>query len=152
MFGPGGRLPGRVLDMMKSTAAKQMNIRQAAHEIMPKLRRYNLPTAELEASVQAMARVEELIKSRSGIGIRRAYSDAVNGLKKSHQAVGRQVTIQYTQDEALAKKLESILSEQQPYSFTGYEHMISAYFEALARGRDRAKADNPPNERNRTRD
>jgi hypothetical protein len=138
--------------MMKSTAAKQMNVRQAAHEIMPKLRRYNLPTAELEASVQAMARVEELIKNRSGIGIRQAYNEAVNGLKKSHQAVGRQVSIQYTRDEALAKKLESILSEQQPYRFTGYEHMISAYFEALARGKDKAKADDVPTERTRTRD
>ncbi|MFB0525202.1 MAG: hypothetical protein ACETVZ_06640, partial [Phycisphaerae bacterium] len=137
MFGAGGRLPPKVLDMMRATAEKQLNIRQSAREIVPKLSRHNLPTAELEKSIRAMRAVEEAIDSRSGIGIRSAYDEAVNTLKKSHQAVGKQVAVQYTRDKELAKKLEDMLSAKQQYRFRGYEHMISAYFEALAKEKDK---------------
>jgi len=137
MFGAGGRLPPKVLDMMRATAEKQLNIRQSAREIVPKLSRHNLPTAELEKSIRAMRKVVEAIDSRSGIGIRSAYDEAVNTLKKSHQAVGKQVAVQYTRDKELAKKLQDMLSQKQQYRFRGYEHMISAYFEALAKEKDK---------------
>jgi len=147
MFGVGGRLPPRVLDMMRATAAKQLNIRQSARELVPKLRRHNLPAAELERSIQAMKGVEQAIKSTGGIDIRRAYNEAVNTLKKSHQAVGNQVAIQYTRDKALAEKLQDMLSAKQQYRFKGYEHMISAYFEALAQEKDRGGEPSPIPER-----
>ncbi|MFQ6034224.1 MAG: hypothetical protein ACE5NM_00045 [Sedimentisphaerales bacterium] len=133
MFGPGGRLPPKVLDMMRATAEKQLNIRQSARQILPKLSRHNLPTMELEKSIQAMKKVVEAINSRSGIGIRSAYDEAVNTLEKSYQAVGKQIAVQYTRDKDLAKKLQDMLSQKQQYRFRGYEHMISAYFEALAK-------------------
>ena len=132
-FGPGGRLPPRVLDMMRATTQKQLNIRQSAQELVRTLRRHNLPAAGLESSIQAMKQVEKAIDARSGIGIRRAYSQAVDGLKKSHNAIGKQLAVQYTSDKALAKKLEDMLSQKQPARFKGYEHIIGAYFEALAR-------------------
>jgi len=141
MFGLGGKLPPKVLDMMRATATKQLNIRQSAQELVPRLRRHNLSTMEIENSIQAMKGVEETINSRGGIGIRRAYNQAVNALKKSHQAVGRQVTVQYTRDKALAKRLDDMLSQKQQHDFRGYEHMISAYFEALAQDKD--KPDKP---------
>ena len=137
MFGPGGRLPAKVLDMMRATAEKQLNICQSAREIVTKLSRHNLPTAELEKSIQEMTAVEEAINNQDGIGIRSAYDEAVNGLKKSHQAVGKQIAVQYTRDKDLAKKLQDMLSAKQQYRFRGYEHMISAYFEALAKQKDR---------------
>jgi len=138
MFGLGGKLPPKVLDMMRATATKQLNIRQSAQELVLRLRRHNLPTVEIENSIQAMKGVEETINSRSGIGIRTAYNEAVNALKKSHQAVGRQVTMQYTRDKALAKRLGDMLSQKRQHHFRGYEHMISAYFEALAQDKDKA--------------
>ncbi len=121
---------------MRATATRQQNVRQAAHELIPKLRQYNLPTSQLEGSARAMAQVEEAIKSRSGIGIRRAYNKTLNALRTSHQAVGKEVARQYTGDKALAKRLQHMLSPQQRQQFKGYEHMISAYFEALAQGKD----------------
>jgi hypothetical protein len=133
MFGAGGRLPPRVLDMMRATAEKQLNIRQSAQELVPKLRRHNLPTIELESSILQMKAVEEALNKQSGIDIRSAYDQAADTLKKSHQAVGKQITVQYTRDKDLAKKLEDMLSQKQQYRFKGYEDMISAYFEALAK-------------------
>jgi len=143
MFGVGGRLPPRVLDMMRATAAKQLNIRQSAQELALELKRHNLPTMELGKSIREMKAVEEAINNQDGIGIRSAYNEAVNTLKKSHQAVGKQIAVQYTRDKDLAKKLEDMISQKQQYRFKGYEHMISAYFEALAKEKDRGGEPSP---------
>jgi hypothetical protein len=56
----------------------------------------------------------------------------VNGLRKSHGAVGKQLSMQYTTDKTLAKKLQNIMSRRQGLNYKGYDQMISAYFEALA--------------------
>ena len=137
MFGVGGKLPPKVLDMMKATEEKQFNIRQSAQELVLKLESHNLPTMELEKSIRAMKGVEESINSGSGIDIRGAFDEVVSSLKKSHRALGRQIALQYTRDKATDRKLDDMLSREQQYRFRGYEHMISAYFEALAQGKDR---------------
>ena len=139
MFGVGGKLPPKVLDMMKATEEKQQNIRQSAQELVLKLESHNLPTMELEKSIRAMKGVEESIKSRSGVGIRGAFDEVVSSLKKSHRALGRQIALQYTLDKTASRKLDDMLSREQQYRFRGYEHMISAYFEALAQGKDKGQ-------------
>jgi hypothetical protein len=139
MFGLGGKLPPKVLDMMKATKEKQLKIHQSAQELVLKLESYNLPTMELEKSIRAMKGVEESINSGSGIGIRGAYDEVVSSLKKSHRALGRQIALQYTRDKATDRKLDDMLSRKQQYRFKGYEHMISAYFEALAQGKDKGQ-------------
>ncbi len=136
MFGVGGKLPPKVLDMMKAAEEKQLNIRQSAQELVLKLESHNLPTMELKRSIQAMKGVEESIKNRSGVGIRGAYDEVVDSLKKSHRALGRQIALQYSGDKAAGEKLNDMLSKAQRNRFKGYEHMISAYFEALAQGKD----------------
>jgi hypothetical protein len=143
MFGPGGKLPAKVLDMMKTTTEKQRNIRQSAQELVPKLKGHNLPTMELQESIRAMRKVEEGVNSRSGIDIRSAYDETINTLKKSHGAVSSELAVQYTRDKALAKRLDDMLSQKQRYDFRGYELMISAYFEALAQDKDKTKPDSP---------
>jgi len=139
MFGVGGKLPPKVLDMMKATEEKQQKIRQSAQELVLKLESHNLPTMELEKSIQAMKGLEESIKNRSGVDIRGAFDEVVDSLKKSHRALGRQIALQYTRDKAAARKLDDMLSREQQYRFKGYEHMISAYFEALAQGKDKGQ-------------
>jgi len=139
MFGVGGKLPPKVLDMMKATEEKQLNIRRSAQELVLKLERYNLPKMELEKSIQAMKGVEDSIKNRSGVGIRGAFDEVVSSLKKSHSALGRQIALQYTQHQATGKKLDDMLSGEQQYRFKGYEDMISAYFEALAKDKDKGQ-------------
>ncbi|MHC4189807.1 MAG: hypothetical protein ACYSUB_09090 [Planctomycetota bacterium] len=157
MFGAGGKLPPKVLDMMKTTEEKQRNIRQSAQELVPKLKSHNLPTMELEGSIQAMKEVEEAINSLGGIDIRSAYDEAVDTLKKSHGAVGGQLAVQYTRDKALAKRLEDMLSQKQRYDFRSYERMIGAYFEALAQplggaglAQDKDKGQKTENRRQKT--
>jgi hypothetical protein len=47
--------------------------------------------------------------------------------------LGTQLAIQHTRDQALAKRLENMISRKQALDFKGYNQMVSAYFEALAR-------------------
>jgi hypothetical protein len=93
---------------------------------------------ELKQSIQAMKGVEESIKTLSGVGIRGAYDEAVGNLKKSQRALGRQIALQYS-DRATDKKIADVLSREKQNRFVGYEHMISAYFEALAQGIDKGQ-------------
>jgi hypothetical protein len=131
-FGMGGKLPPKVLEMMKETLEQQENIRQSSEEIVTELKRYNLSVTDLEMSIEAMKRVEESIRTADGVGIRSAYDETVNTLRKSHGAVGKQVSMQYSTDKALSKKLQNIISRRQSVNYKGYDQMISAYFEALA--------------------
>ena len=75
MFGVGGKLPPKVLDMMRETRDRQLEIRRAAQEIAPKLESHNLPTAELEEAITAMRAVEDALGKGDGLGIRTAYGD-----------------------------------------------------------------------------
>ena len=131
-FGLGGKVPPKVLDMMRATLQTQQNIRRASQDLVTRLKRHNLSTNELETSIQAMKSLEESLVKSDGIGIKRAYNETVNSLKKSHSAVGKQVAIQYTRDKALARRLQNMISRKRTLNFKGYNHMISAYFEALA--------------------
>ncbi len=132
-FGVGGKLPPKVLDMMEETLQTQQNIRQASEELVLKLKRHNLTVTELEASIESMKDFEESLKRGDGIGINRAYTETVNSLEKSHGAIGRQMVAQYTDNEALADRLDSMLSRNRKLNFKGYSEMVSAYFEALAK-------------------
>ena len=131
-FGAGGKLPPKVLEMMRETMQTQQEIRQSSEDVVTKLKRHNLSTTELEISIRAMQRLEESIRQSDGIAIRSAYAETVDGLKKSHSAVGSQLAIQYTGDTGLARKLQNIFSRKQTLDFKGYNQMVSAYFEALA--------------------
>ena len=132
-FGTGGKLPTKVLDMMEETLQSQQNIRQASEDLVLKLKRHNLTVTELEASIESMKDLEDSLKRGDGVGINRAYTETVNSLKKSHGAIGRQVTAQYTDNKASADRLANVLSRNRKLNFKGYNHMVSAYFEALAK-------------------
>ncbi len=132
MFGVGGQLPPKVLDMMRATKDKQLEIRRSAREIAPRLESHNLPTVELEEAIAAMQKVEDALGQRDGVGIRTAYAQAMDSLTRSRSAVGRHVVLQGTADAALARRLEAMRSQGGSQSFKGYEQIISAYFEALA--------------------
>jgi hypothetical protein len=131
-FGVGGKLPPKVLDMMREALQTQQTIRQASQNAVTQLKRHNLSVTDLDASIQAMKKVEASIKRADGLAIRAAYDQTLGALKKSHSAVGSQLAIQYTRDQALAKRLKNMLARKQTQDFKGYNQMVSAYFEALA--------------------
>ena len=66
-------------------------------------------------------------------------SRALDGLRQSHQTVAQYLTIQQHSDRDLAYGLKQMRSQNQRDLYKGYEHLIGAYFEALAQTRDAVK-------------
>jgi hypothetical protein len=135
-FGSGGALPPQVLDMMRSVSRKQQRIRQATQQAATRLGKHKLPTDTLADSIGHMDQLEQALDAQDGVGIRRAYSQTLDSLKQSHHAVARYLTIQNHSDRDLAYALKNMQSQAKQARFKGYEHLIGAYFEALARSRD----------------
>lgn len=137
-FGVGGKLPPRVLDMMAQTLQQQRTVRQASEDLVLKLKQHNLSTTELGRSIQSMRDLEDALKRGDGVGIRSAYSETLDMLKKSKRAIGEQLSVQ-VQDTYLAETIEKRISRGRTLDFKGYDHMIGAYFEALAQtpGKDK---------------
>jgi len=133
IFGMGGKLPPRVLEMMKAAVLKQQAVRQSAQNLAGKLKSHNLSGTGMEKSIQAMKKVEDAIQGYDGVGIRRAYNETLNALKKTHRQVHERVAVQNIGKRVPAEKINNTLSQQQLARFHGYEQMINAYFEALAR-------------------
>lgn len=131
-FGVGGKLPPRVLEMMQETLQTQRNIRQASEDLVLKLKRHNLSVTELETSIRSMQNLEDSLKRGDGIAINRAYTETVNSLRKSRSAVGGQIAVQYTNDKTVAERFDNMQSRKRTLNFKGYNHMVGAYFEALA--------------------
>jgi hypothetical protein len=131
-FGVAGRLPPKVLDMMSETLEKQAEIRRSAQEIVARLERHNLPTVDLEESIEGMRSLEAALRTGDGLAVQSTYAETVGTLRRSQRAIGRQVAFQYTADAALARRLEQMRSSQTLQRFKGYEQIIQAYFEALS--------------------
>ena len=71
------------------------------------------------------------------MGIRKAYSETVNSLKKSKYDINRKIAIRYVNSSTTTRQLDNMLTDDQQTDFEGYERIISAYFEALAKNKDK---------------
>jgi hypothetical protein len=130
-FGVGGSLPPRVLDMMAETLQQQKTVRQASEALVLKLKQHNLATTDLDQSIRAMHHVEDSLKRGDGVGIRSAFNETVGHLKRTKSAIGKELSVQ-VQSPHLADTIQKKLSRGQTLDFKGYNHMVGAYFEALA--------------------
>lgn len=115
-------------------ADQQAKIRQQAEALALKLRQYKLPTGDLEASVQAMQRVETSLQQRDGLGVRRAFSRAVDALQEARQTVKAESRLTRERTQLPAWMRAEITAGWQDSVPRGYEEMVSEYFKALAEG------------------
>ncbi len=132
-----------VAEKMARLAGQQAQIRQGAEALSLKLRRYKLPSGDLEVSVQAMKRFEEAAKRVDGLGVRRAYSRAVDALAESRRAVRAQAGLYRERlrlPEAIRSEIMAGLRDGTP---RGYEDMAAEYFRRVAEG-TREAAVQPP--------
>jgi hypothetical protein len=115
-------------------AEQQAKIRQQAEALAWKLRHYKLPTGDLEASVQAMKRVETSLQQRDGLGVRRAFSRAVDALQEARQTVKTESRLTRERTKLPAWLRAEIMTSWHDGAPRGYEEMVSEYFRALAEG------------------
>jgi hypothetical protein len=124
---------------LQRLAGRQTQIRQQAETLALKLRRYKLPSGDLEDAIAAMKRVEESAQAADGLGVRRAYNRAVDALEDSRKAV-RAETGLHTEHSRIPKATwNEVMSGFGDGVPRGYEEMVTEYFRQMAMGEDEKK-------------
>ena len=129
----GPAAPGSAQKMPR-LAERQAKIRQQAEALALQLRRYHLSSGALETSVNAMARLEETARKNDGLGVRRAFNQAVGALGEAKKTVSQQMTVRREQDRLPAWMRAEIRTGVQDGIPQGYEEMAGEYFRVLAEG------------------
>ena len=116
-------------------ADQQAVIRQQAEALALQLRRYHLAGGELETSVNAMNRLEQAARKADGLGVRRAFSQAVSSLGAARDTMQSQIAVRREQDQLPPWVREQMRVGVQEGVPKGYEEMVAEYYRALAEGR-----------------
>jgi hypothetical protein len=127
-----GPPPPQTMQKLPRLADSQAKIRQEAESLAMKLRKYQLPTGELETSINAMKKLETSARRGDGLGVRRAFSQALDALGDAKQSVRAETGLQRERTklpEWYRDEIKTGLSDGVP---KGYEEMVSEYFKVLA--------------------
>jgi hypothetical protein len=117
---------------MQRLAGQQTQIRQQAETLALKLRRYNLPSGDLEDAIAAMKRLEEAARTADGLGVRRAYNRAVDALEDSRRAVRAETGLHQEYSRVPQSTWKEVMSGFGDGVPRGYEEMVSEYFRRMA--------------------
>jgi hypothetical protein len=127
-----GPAPPSSNQRMPRLADQQAKIRQQAEALALQLRRYHLSGGELETSANAMNRLEQAARKNDGLGVRRAFSQAVNSLGAAKDTVQSQIAVRREQDKLPPSVREQMRVGVQDGVPKGYEEMVAEYYRALA--------------------
>jgi hypothetical protein len=127
-----GPAPPPRLDQMARLAGQQAAIRQEAEALALKLQAYRLPSGDLQASARSMKRMEQAATQGDGLGIRHAFSRAVDSLEDAREAVRSQAGLHREYSRLPEWKRKEIMTGLPDFMPPGYEDMIAEYFRALA--------------------
>ncbi len=130
-----GPTPAPANQKLPRLADQQAKIRQQAEALALRLRRYHLPSGELETSVHAMNQFEQAARRNDGLGVRRAFHGAVDALGEANKTVREQVAVKREQNKLPTWMRDEIRVGVQDGVPKGYEEMVGEYFRALAEGR-----------------
>ena len=140
----GGKLSGTGAEGLRGPAAPQTNqklprladqqakIRQEAESLALKLRRYHLPTGDLEESITSMKRLEASAKKGDGLGVRRSFSRAVDTLDVAKKTLRVESGLHRERTKLPEWMRDEIKVGLQDGVPKGYEEMIGEYFKAVA--------------------
>ena len=121
-------------------ADQQAKIRQKAEELALQLKKYNVPDRDLKASLDAMQQLENAARKNDALGVRQAFSQAVNNLNQAKKNVDQQAVVRREQSKLAEWQREQIRIGVQDGIPKGYEEMAGEYFRALAQDRNQSAA------------
>ena len=122
---------------MPRLAERQAKLRQQAEALALKLRRYRVPSGDLETSISAMSQLEQSARKNDGLGVRRSFSRALGSLGEAKDTVHNQTVVRREQNKLPGWMREEIRVGVQDGVPKGYEEMVGEYFRALAEGRSK---------------
>lgn len=127
-----GPAPPPRLDQMQRLAGKQMEIRQAAEKLSLQLRRYALPSGNLEDAVAHMRDIEKLAQANQSDGVRRAFHQAVDSMREARDTLRQETVVQHEQSGFSREESAALWTGLHDDIPVGYEDLVSAYYRRLA--------------------
>ncbi len=120
---------------MPRLADRQSKIRQQAEVLALRLRRYHVPTGDLEVSINAMNRLEDAARKSDGLAVRRSFTRALDALGEARKILKTETGLQQERVKLPGWMRNEIRIGVQDGIPKGYEEMTGEYFRALAEGK-----------------
>ena len=127
-----GPTPPPLLQSMARLAGQQSTIRQEAEAVALKLRKYHLPTGDLESSILEMQHLETAARQGYGLGIRQSFSRVMDSLQDARKTIRAETGLRREQTRLPEWMRNEIMTSLEDGIPRGYEEMVAAYFRALA--------------------
>jgi hypothetical protein len=127
-----GPSPSTLNPKMPRLADRQAKVRQQAEALALRLRRLHVATGDLEGSARAMQQLEQAARKNDGLGVRRAYSGALDRLADAKQVLKAQAGVLRERVKLPPWMREEIKVGVQDGIPKGYEEMLGEYYRALA--------------------
>lgn len=127
-----GPAPTPRLDKMVRLAGQQAKIRQDAETLALRLRRYNLPTGDLEVSINTMKQFETAARSGNGQVVRSSFSRIVDALYEARSVIRVEAGLHRDSSKLPKWARDEIMSGFREGVPRGYEDMVSEYFRVMA--------------------
>ena len=127
-----GPAPPPRLDKMVRLAGQQAKIRQDAETLALRLRRYNLPTGDLEVSIHTMKQFETAARAGNEQSVRRSFSRVIDALHEAHAAIRTEAGLHRDGSRLPEWARDEIMSGLREGVPRGYEDMVSEYFRVMA--------------------
>ena len=119
-------------EKMARIAGSQAKIRQEAEALALKLRKYKLPSGDIETAIAFMKKMEEAARLQNGLGVRRSYNSAIDSLVESRKEIRAELGVHREQTRLPNSTMREIMTGFKEGTPKGYEELVSAYFRRMA--------------------
>jgi hypothetical protein len=127
-----GPTPPPSPEKMARIAGSQTRIRQEAEVLDLRLRKYKLPSGDVETSIAAMKSVQEAVKSQDGVAVRRSYNGAIDALEAARKEIRAEIGLHRERSRLPESELREIMTGLQDGTPKGYEELVADYFRRMA--------------------
>ena len=127
-----GITPDQKPDVEQRLPGKQAELKQKAEALMRELNVRNLPTGDLEESVNKMELIQKYRSTGQGLQVKQVESALLSSLKDARTAMKVGATGGAEKSKALSKRISTIRHPNNEPTPDGYESSVDAYFRALA--------------------
>jgi hypothetical protein len=131
-FGRSGKLPPGMDRKLKQILKQAEDVRTSAQDLVMKLQRHRLPTADLKMALQRLEQVKQALRKGDGIGVRQAYSDAVRHLQATQKGIVEQIDRRRAEQAKALGRERELSGRDAEADPRGYEEIIGAYFRQIA--------------------
>ncbi|MEI7880291.1 MAG: hypothetical protein WCI95_05385 [bacterium] len=119
-------------EKMARIAGNQAKIRQEAEALALKLRKYKLPSGDIEAAIAFMKKLEEASKMQNGLRVRRTYNSTIDSLVEARKEIRAEVGLHREQSKLPESTMREIMTGFREGTPMGYEELVSDYFRRMA--------------------